>query len=190
MKSWTGAFMFKNLYYPVEKRNHVLKFFFKVPWNCVICRDVGGSRDCYTEWSHKDKNKYHTILLICGIKKMIQRNLPAKQRDTDVQNRHIYTKRGRQGGMDWEIGIDITTYKEIANENLLDSTVSSTHGWWPQWGRNPEKGVYTYRQLIHSAVTAEANTTLQSNHTPIKINKICFENEKKSAYWGRNVIVL
>ena len=36
--------------------------------------------------------------------------------------------------------------------------------------------------------TAEANTTLQGNSTPIKMNKICFENEKKRrAYWGRNV---
>ena len=48
----------------------------------------------------------------------------------------------------------------------------------------------THIQIADSLLyTAEANTTLQSNSTPITMNKICFENEKKkkSAYWGRNV---
>ena len=144
-----------------------------------------------SEVSHKDKNKYRTISLMCGIKKMIQRNLPAKQKERHrcTEQTYLYQegKAGWDGSGGWDWHTRITTYKETANENLLDSTGNSAHGWWPQWGRNREKGVYTYRQLIRSAVKAEANTTLQSNHTPIKINKICFENEKKSAYWGRNV---
>ena len=26
-------------------------------WNSVICRDVGGSRDCHTEWSTSEREK-------------------------------------------------------------------------------------------------------------------------------------
>lgn len=40
--------------------------------------------------------------------------------------------------------------------------------WWPEGEGNPEEGIYicTADSLCS---TAEINTTLQSNHTPIKI---------------------
>lgn len=38
--------------------------------------------------------------------------------------------------------------------------------------------------------TAEANTTLQSNSTPIKMNKICFENEKKEVPTGAGMFIV
>ena len=40
----------------------------KKEWNNAICSDIDGPRDCHTEWSKSDKDKYH-ISLICGILK-------------------------------------------------------------------------------------------------------------------------
>ena len=40
---------------------------------------------------------------------MVQMNLCAKQRDTDVENKLKDTKGERGGGMNWEIGIYIST---------------------------------------------------------------------------------
>ena len=36
-------------------------------WNNAICSDMDGPRDCHSEWSRSDKDKYHMISLICGI---------------------------------------------------------------------------------------------------------------------------
>ena len=52
--------------------------------------------------------------------------LQGRNRDTDVENIHMSTKGGKQGGggsgMNWEAGIDIYTLiciKQITNKNLL-----------------------------------------------------------------------
>ena len=39
--------------------------------NWVICRDVDGPRDCHSEVSQKEKNKYCILTHICGIRKMV-----------------------------------------------------------------------------------------------------------------------
>ena len=39
----------------------------KKEWNCAICRDVDGLRDCQNKGSQKDKNKCYIISFICGI---------------------------------------------------------------------------------------------------------------------------
>ena len=42
---------------------------------------MDGPTDYHTKWSKSEKDKYHMILLICGIlKKMIQMNLYTKQK--------------------------------------------------------------------------------------------------------------
>ena len=43
----------------------------KKEWNNAICSDMDGCRDCHTEWSKSktERQKYHTISLICGIQK-------------------------------------------------------------------------------------------------------------------------
>ena len=35
--------------------------------------------------------------------------MPSRNRDTDEENKHMDTKQEREGGMNWEIGIDIHT---------------------------------------------------------------------------------
>ena len=38
-------------------------------WNWVICKDMDGPRQCHTEWSQKEKSKYHILMHICVIYK-------------------------------------------------------------------------------------------------------------------------
>ena len=33
-------------------------------WNCATCRDVDGPRDCHTEWSKLENNKYCVLMHI------------------------------------------------------------------------------------------------------------------------------
>ena len=44
-------------------------------WNNAICSSMDGLRDYHTKWSKSDKDKYHMISLLCGIKNVIQMNL-------------------------------------------------------------------------------------------------------------------
>ena len=57
-------------------------------------------------------------------------NLFTKQKQTHRLRKQIYGYQGvRQGGINWEIGIDIYTrlyIKQITNQNLLYSTGNST----------------------------------------------------------------
>ena len=57
--------------------------------------------------------------------------MPSRNRDIDVENKLMDTKVECGGGMSWEIETDIYTVlhiKEIINENLLYSTMNSSHG--------------------------------------------------------------
>ena len=38
----------------------------KKEWNCAICGDVDGPRDCNTERIKAEREKNHKISLICG----------------------------------------------------------------------------------------------------------------------------
>ena len=49
--------------------NNGILFSHKKEWNTAICSNVEGPRHYHTRWSKPDKDKYHMILLICGIKK-------------------------------------------------------------------------------------------------------------------------
>ena len=55
-------------------------------------------RDCHTEWSKSEKDKYHMISIIYGIKKII-----AGRRGEGVGKRKI----------NWDIGTDIYTLPYI-----------------------------------------------------------------------------
>ena len=60
---------------------------------------MGGPRDDYTKWSHKEKDKYHMISLTCGIQKDRYKwtYLQIRNRLTDIENKLLVTK-GEQGG--------------------------------------------------------------------------------------------
>ena len=61
-------------YYSDHKKN-------KQTQNCAICRDMDGPRNCHTEWSQKEKNKYHILIYIyVESRETVQTNLSAKQK--------------------------------------------------------------------------------------------------------------
>ena len=86
--------------------------------NWIICRDVvDGPGDCHTEWSKSERKKQVSYInaYMWNLEKW-QRwtSLQGRNKDTDVENKHMDTKGGKQGGeggggMNWEIGIDIYT---------------------------------------------------------------------------------
>ena len=118
-------FFFLFLYYSAIKRNETGSF-------AETWMDLETVRQ--SEVSQTEKNKYHILTHICGIWKNWYRQsyLQSRNRDTDVENRHMDTKEEKgEGGMNWEIGTDIYTLlilciKQITNENLLYSPGNCT----------------------------------------------------------------
>ena len=85
--------------------------------NWVICRDVDGPRDCHTEWSKSEREKQISHINACmwNLGKWYRwTSLQGRNRDTDVESKHMDTKGGKQGcsgggGMNWGSGIDMYT---------------------------------------------------------------------------------
>ena len=80
-----------------------------------------------SEVSQKEKNKYHILMHICGIQKNSIDELVCKAEiETQMQRTNVWTPReesgGGVGGMNWDIGIDISTLiciKQVNNKDLL-----------------------------------------------------------------------
>ena len=99
--------------------------------NWVIYRDMVGSRDCHTEWSKSEGEKQISYIkaYIWNLEKWYRwTGLQGRNRDTDVENKHMDTKgrkpqEGGDGGvMNWAIAIDMYTLmciKWMTNKNLL-----------------------------------------------------------------------
>ena len=80
-----------------------------------------------SEVSQKEKNRYRILTCICGIQENSTDEPTCKAEiETQMQRTNIWTPRGeKQGGINWEIGIDIYTLlciKQICNENVLHHT--------------------------------------------------------------------
>ena len=70
-------------------------------WNCVICRDVDGPRDCHTEWSKSEREKQisHINAYMWNLEKWYRwTSLQGRNRDTVVEKKHTDTKGGKWGG--------------------------------------------------------------------------------------------
>ena len=84
-----------------------------------------------SEVSQKEKNKYRTLMHVCGIQKNGTDELVFRAEiETQMQRTNVWTPKGERGsGKNQETGIDIYTLiciKQITNENLLYSTGNST----------------------------------------------------------------
>ena len=69
--------------------------------NWVICRDVNGPRDCHTEWSKSEREKQMSYInaYLWYLEKWYRwTGLQGRNRDTDVENKCMDTKGGKQGG--------------------------------------------------------------------------------------------
>ena len=61
-------------------------------WNNVICSNMDEPRDYHSKWSKPEKDKYHLILLIYGIKKWYKwTNLQNINRPTGIENKLMVT---------------------------------------------------------------------------------------------------
>ena len=127
-------------------------------WNWVICSDVDEPRACYTDWS-KSERKTNIVLHIntymWNLEKWYSRN-----KDRDIENKHMDTKVGKGGGgRNWGWHIYTTVIKWRTNENLLSSTGNSVlhgdlEGWGGGWVRGAleREGIYAYLWLSHGVV--------------------------------------
>ena len=73
-------------------------------WRC-------GPRDCHTEQNKSEENKYHILTQIWNLEKQYRwSHLQNRNKDTDVENKHIDTKQGKRwGGMNSEVWMDTYT---------------------------------------------------------------------------------
>ena len=58
-------------------------------------------------------------------------HLQSRNRDTDVENKHKDTKRGKGGGMNWETGIDIHTVLRKKFTGRTDAEAETPVLWPP-----------------------------------------------------------
>ena len=66
--------------------------------NWVICRDMDGPRDCHTERSKTEREKYHILTHIGGIQKNGTDEPVCKAEiETQMQRVNVWTPRGDSG---------------------------------------------------------------------------------------------
>ena len=111
-----------------------------------------------TEWSQKEKNKYHTLMHISGIyKRYWGTYLQGRNRGSHLHNTDLRTQcEGREegeGGTNWETSVDTPRVKQTARGKLLYNPGGSSvlhddqDGWdggvW-EGGSRGSGYIYTY----------------------------------------------
>ena len=84
----------------------------KKEWNNAICSNMDGPRDCHTEWSKSDRKRRmsYDIIYMWNLKKWYKWTyLQNRNRVTDVENNLMGNRGEREGGINWETGIDTYT---------------------------------------------------------------------------------
>ena len=86
----------------------------KKEWNNAICTNMDGPRDYHPTWSKSNRERkisYDITYMWNLKKKMIKMNLFTKEKQTHRLREWIYGYRGEgwEGGIDWELGVDIYT---------------------------------------------------------------------------------
>ena len=84
--------------------------------NWVFYRDVDGPRDCHRDWSKSEREKQISYIntYMQNLEKWYRWiGLQGRNRDTDIENKHMDTKRGSGGDElgDWGWHIYTTLYK-------------------------------------------------------------------------------
>ena len=94
----------------------------KKEWHNAICSNMDKPRDYHTKWGKSDKDKYHMILLICGIWKKSYKwiYLQNRNRPTDIENKCMVTKynQGRDKLGVWDEQIHTAIYKIDKQQGL------------------------------------------------------------------------
>ena len=73
-----------------------------------IFGDMGGPRDCHTEWSTTEREKQisYVNMHMWNLETCIDNLICKAEKDTDIENKCKDTE-GVRGEMSWEIGTDI-----------------------------------------------------------------------------------
>ena len=78
--------------------------------NCPICRDADGPRDCHTEWSESEREKQmvNINVYMWTLEKWYRWiYLQSRNRDSQVENKHMDTKR-EVGEVGWIGRLELT----------------------------------------------------------------------------------
>ena len=71
--------------YSAKEKNEIM---------CHNCSNMGGPRDCHTEWRKSEKDKYHMISLYVDFKKLIPKTVFIRL----IKDTHDYQTRNGGGG--------------------------------------------------------------------------------------------
>ena len=58
----------------------------------AICSNMDGPRNYHTKWNKTKKDKYHEIISMCNLIKMLQMNLQNRNRLKDFETKFVVTK--------------------------------------------------------------------------------------------------
>ena len=79
--------------------------------NWVMCRDVDGPRDCHTEWIKSEKQISYVNAYMWNLEKWYRWTyLQSRNRDTDIEKKHMDTKGGREVGGIGRLGLTYIHY--------------------------------------------------------------------------------
>ena len=81
--------------------------------NWIICKDMDGPRDCYTEWSKSEREKQISYInaYMWNLEKWYRWSyLQSRNRDTDVENKHMDTKGEEEVGWIGRLGLTYIHY--------------------------------------------------------------------------------
>ena len=142
----------------------------KKEWNSVICRDMDGPRECYTEWSKSEREKQilYNNAYMWNLEKWYRWSyLQSRNRDTEVENKCMDTKeeRGEVAGIGRLGLIHIHYWYYVKNRQLM-GTYCIEQGtlpnalWCPKWRKIQKGGDICMCMVDSFCCSVEANTTL------------------------------
>ena len=94
----TDKWIKDDVVYTYTHTHHGISFSHKKEWNNAICSNLDEPRDYHTKWSKSERERQIYITYMWDLKKMILMSLFAKQKQTDIENKHDYQrKKSREG---------------------------------------------------------------------------------------------
>ena len=79
--------------------------------NNATCSHMGGAADCLTGWSKTQKDEYHMISLVSRIwKKCTDELIYGTEVESQIWKTNLISEDKGEGGINWEIGVDIYIY--------------------------------------------------------------------------------
>ena len=82
----------------------------KKEWNNAICSNMDGPRDYHTKWSKPDRERQISYIThMWNLKKDTNELIYKTETNSQTEKTNLWLPKGKGGGINWEIGIDIYT---------------------------------------------------------------------------------